>query len=168
MINAAAALLLSMAAYAGSYVDKVNPFVDSHRSRWFFFNSASRPFGMVSLNPDTGTEHSWGSGYLYDSLHVRCFSHVHNWQMSGVAVMPSTGEFKGHLGMDSYRSAFYHEGEIAKPGYHKIHLDDYDITAELTCTDRVGVHRYTYPESQESYIIIDAGAYLAHGPVEYS
>lgn len=50
MINAAAALLLSMAAYAGSYVDKVNPFVDSHRSRWFFFNSASRPFGMVSLN----------------------------------------------------------------------------------------------------------------------
>lgn len=168
MINAAAALLLSMAAYAGSYVDKVNPFVDSHRSRWFFFNSASRPFGMVSLNPDTGTEHSWGSGYLYDSLHVRCFSHVHNWQMSGVAVMPSTGEFKGHLGMDSYRSAFSHEGEIAKPGYHKIHLDDYDITAELTCTDRVGVHRYTYPESQESYIIIDAGAYLAHGPVEYS
>ena len=43
---------------------------------------------------------SWGSGYLYDSKQIRCFSHVHNWQMSGVAVMPTVGEFKGHLGMD--------------------------------------------------------------------
>ncbi len=151
-----------------NYVDKVNPFVDSHRSRWFFFNSASRPFGMVSLNPDTGTAQSWGSGYLYDSLSVRCFSHVHNWQMSGVAVMPTTGSFKGNLGMDEYKSSFSHEGEIAKPGYHKIKLDDYGITAELTSTCRVGFHKYTYPESDESYILFDAGAYLAHGPTPYS
>ncbi len=151
-----------------SYVDKVNPFVDSHRSRWFYFDSASLPFGMVSLSPDTGTAHSWGSGYLYDSLHVRCFSHIHNWQMSGVAVMPTTGPFKGHRGMDAYRSAFTHEDEIAKPGYHRIHLDDYDITAELTATTRVGFHRYTYPRSDESYILFDAGAFLAHGPTTYS
>ncbi len=151
-----------------NYVDKVNPFVDSHRSRWFFFNSASRPFGMVSLNPDTGTAQSWGSGYLYDSLSVRCFSHVHNWQMSGVAVMPTTGSFKGNLGMDEYKSSFSHEGEIAKPGYHKIKLDDYGITAELTSTCRVGFHKYTYPESDESYILFDAGVYLAHGPTPYS
>lgn len=165
----AMAFAMSISTFAGKeYVDKVNPFVDSHRSRWFFFNSASRPFGMVSLSPDTGTEHSWGSGYLYDSLHVRCFSHIHNWQMSGVAVMPATGEFKGHLGMDAYKSAFTHDGEIAKPGYHKIHLDDYDITAELTSTSRVGYHRYTFPESSESYIIFDAGAFLAHSPTLYS
>ena len=151
-----------------NYIDKVNPFVDSHRSRWFFFDSASLPFGMVSLSPDTGTANSWGSGYLYDSLHVRCFSHIHNWQMSGVAVMPTTGEFKGHQGMDAYRSAFTHEGEIAKPGYHKIRLDDYGITAELTSTNRVGFHRYTFPESADSYILFDAGAYLAHGPATFS
>ena len=151
------------AAAQERYIDKVNPFVDTHKSRWFFFDSASLPFGMVSLSPDTATADSWNSGYMYDSLHVRCFSHVHNWQMSGVPVLPTTGEFKGHMGMDAYRSAFTHDGEIAKPGYHKIHLDDYGITAELTATTRVGFHKYTYPESADSYILFDLGAYLAHG-----
>ena len=123
---------------------------------------------MVSLSPDTDTEHSWGSGYLYDSKQIRCFSHVHNWQMSGVAVMPTVGEFKGHLGMNAYQSAFTHDGEIAKPGYHKVKLTDYDITAELTSTMRVGFHCYTFPKSDASYILFDTGAFLAHGPTAYS
>jgi len=146
----------------------VNPFVDTHRSRWFFFSSASRPFGMVNLSPDTDTEQSWGSGYLYNSPFIRCFSHIHAWQMSGVAVMPTVGEFKGHRGMDAYQSRFTHEGEIARPGYHKVKLTDYDITAELTSTMRVGFHKYTFPESDESYILFDTGARLAHGPTAYS
>jgi predicted alpha-1,2-mannosidase len=163
-------LLLSLPAAADepfatfSPVDYVNPFIDSHKSRWFFFCSASRPFGMVSLSPDTQTEGSWMSGYLYDSLHVRCFSHIHAWQMSGVAVMPTTGEFCGHLGMDGYQSAFNHEDEIAKPGYHKIYLSDYKTLVELTSTTRVGFHQYTFPKSNESYVLFDIGAYLGHGP----
>lgn len=161
-------LLFNEAKARKNCVDLVNPFVDSHRSRWFFFSSACRPFGMVSLSPDTDTEHSWGSGYLYDSKHIRCFSHIHNWQMSGVAVMPTVGEFKGHLGMNVYQSVFTHEGEIAKPGYHKVKLADYDVTAELTSTMRVGFHRYTFPKSDKSYIIFDTGAFLAHGPTVYS
>ena len=130
-------LLMSLKVYSNEpetnwkYVELVNPFVDSHRSRWFFFSSACRPFGMVSLSPDTDTEHSWGSGYMYGSKYIRCFSHIHNWQMSGVAVMPTVGPFKGHLGMDSYQSEFTHEGEIAKPGFHKVKLTNYDVTAEL-------------------------------------
>ena len=150
------------------YVDLVNPFVDTQNSRWIHFSSACRPFGMVNLSPDTDTEGTWGSGYLYDSLNVRCFSHIHAWQLSGVAVLPTTGEFKGHLGMDAYQSSFSHEGEIAKPGYHKVFLSDYGITAELTSTTRVGFHKYTYPESDKSYIIFDTGAFLAHGPTAYS
>lgn len=161
-------LLFNEAKARKNCVDLVNPFVDSHRSRWFFFSSACRPFGMVSLSPDTDTEHSWGSGYLYDSKHIRCFSHIHNWQMSGVAVMPTVGEFKGNLGMDAYQSAFTHEGETAKPGYHKVKLADYNVTAELTSTMRVGFHRYTFPKSDKSYIIFDTGAFLAHGPTAYS
>lgn len=161
-------LLFNEAGTKKNYVDLVNTFVDSHRSRWFFFSSACRPFGMVSLSPDTDTEHSWGSGYLYDSKQIRCFSHVHNWQMSGVAVMPTVGEFKGHLGMNAYQSAFTHDGEIAKPGYHKVKLTDYDITAELTSTMRVGFHCYTFPKSDASYILFDTGAFLAHGPTAYS
>lgn len=161
-------VLSSFAVLGGELVDKVNPFVDTHKSRWFFFNSASRPFGLVSLNPDTATKGSWKSGYMYDSLTVKCFSHVHNWQMSGVAVMPATGGFKANKGMDAYQSRFSHEGEIAKPGYHKLYLEDYGVTAELSCTQRVGFHRYTYPESDSSQIIFDTGAYLAHSPTEFS
>lgn len=88
--------------------------------------------------------------------------------MSGVAVMPTVGEFKGHLGMNAYQSAFTHDGEIAKPGYHKVKLTDYDITAELTSTMRVGFHCYTFPKSDASYILFDTGAFLAHGPTAYS
>ncbi|KAA4647635.1 glycoside hydrolase family 92 protein, partial [Bacteroides ovatus] len=60
-------------------VDYVRPQIDTHKSRWFFFSSASRSFGMVSLSPDTQTEGSWNSGYLYNSKEIRCFSHVHCW-----------------------------------------------------------------------------------------
>ena len=56
--------------------------------------------------------------------------------MSGVAVMLPLASLR-HLGMNAYQSAFTHDGEIAKPGYHKVKLTDYDITAELTSTMRV-------------------------------
>ncbi|TKG96617.1 glycoside hydrolase family 92 protein [Puteibacter caeruleilacunae] len=148
--------------------DHVNVFTDTHRCRWFFFSSASRPFGMVNLSPDTRTKGSWKSGYLYDTLKVRCFSHVHAWQMSGIPVLPTVGEFKGHLGMDAYQSAFTHETEIAKPGYHRVVLDDYNIEAELTSTTRVGFHRYKYPKGKKGYVIFDTGAYLAHSKMDSS
>ena len=93
----------------GEYVEDpaelVNPFIDTHDSRYFYFASACRPFGMVNLSPDTDTRGSWSSGYLYDSKQIRCLSHIHAWQMSGIAVLPVTGEVKGHLGMDEYQSA---------------------------------------------------------------
>ena len=77
-------------------IDYVNPHIDTHQSRWFFFASAARPFGMVGLSPNTQTKGSWKSGYLYDSLQVRNFSHIHAWQLSGIPVMPTVGKFKGH------------------------------------------------------------------------
>lgn len=142
----------------------VNPFIDTHSSRWFYFSSATRPFGMVNLSPDTDTESTWKSGYLYDSKHIRCFSHVHGWQLAGIPVLPTTGEMKGHLGMDEYQSTFSHDNEIAKPGYHKVTLDDYEVTAELTSTLRNGFHRYTFHNQKERYILFDVGARLAHSP----
>ena len=152
-----------------SPVDLVNPLIDTHNSRWFYFNSACRPFGMVNVSPDTDTKHSWGSGYLYGSDSIRCFSHIHAWQLAGVAVMPVTGKFNGYKGMDAYQSSFSHKGEIVKPGYHKVHLNDYDITVELTSTTRVGFHRYSFPKTKETKsVIFDTGAYLAHGPTVFS
>ena len=108
-------------------IDYVNPQIDTHKSRWFFFASAARPFGMVGLSPNTQVKGSWKSGYLYDSLHVRNFSHIHGWQLSGIPVMPTVGKFKGHLGMEIYKSSFSHDDEIVKPGYHKIVLKDYNM-----------------------------------------
>ncbi len=149
-------------------VDYVDPLIDSHKSRWFYFASASRPFGMVSLSPDTWVKGSWNSGYLYDSLSVRCFSHIHAWQMAGVPVMPTTGENKSHLGMEISKSSFTHETEVVEPGYHKLILDDYNIKAELTSTTRVGFHRYTFPKTDSAYINFHTGAFLAHGEVDSS
>ncbi|ADB40982.1 alpha-1,2-mannosidase [Spirosoma linguale DSM 74] len=141
-------------------VDLVNPLVDAANSRWFFFNSASRPFGMVNLSPDNGINADWGAGYRYHQDSIKCFSHIHGWQLSGVPVMPTTGEFKGHLGAEQYGSRFSHQKEIVKAGYHKVVLDAYNIIAELTSTTRVGFHKYTYPASAQSHILFDFSTFL--------
>jgi len=60
-----------------SPVDLVYPHLDSENSRWFFFSSASRPFGMVNLSPDTELNGAWGSGYRYKTDTIKGFSHVH-------------------------------------------------------------------------------------------
>jgi hypothetical protein len=146
-------------------VDWVNPLVDTHNSRWFYFNSACRPFGMVNLSPDTRTKGSWQSGYLYADNHIRCFSHIHAWELSGIPVLPITGPMIGHQGMDAYQSEFSHDDEVVRPGYHKVALKTYGVTAELTSTLRVGFHRYTFPVGRESYVLFDVGAYLAQGPM---
>ncbi len=76
-------------------VDLVAPLVDAANSRWFFFNSATRPFGMVNLSPDMVINGAWNSGYRYHQDTIRCFSHVHAWQLSAIPVLPTTGPFKG-------------------------------------------------------------------------
>ncbi|MBS7342007.1 MAG: GH92 family glycosyl hydrolase [Parabacteroides sp.] len=144
-------------------VDYVNPQIDTHKSRWFYFSSACRPFGMVSLSPDTYVKGSWNSGYLYDTTVVRCFSHIHCWQISGIPVMPTTGKITGHKGMDFYKSSFSHECETVKPGYHQLELERYDIQVELTSTCRVGFHKYNFPAKDTANVLFDVGAFLGHG-----
>lgn len=160
------AILLHAQTKETAYSDYVRPRIDTHNSRWFYFSSASRPFGMISLSPDMGVKGSWSSGYLYDTAEIRCFSHVHCWQLAGIPVMPVTGEIQGHKGMEAYKSGYSHENEIVRPGYHKIHLDRYGIDVELTSTSRVGMHRYHYPVGEEARVLLDVGAYLAHGPMQ--
>lgn len=141
-------------------VDLVYPLVDAANSRWFFFNSATRPFGMVNLSPDNAIDADWNAGYRYEKDSIKCFSHVHCWQLSGIPVMPTIGEFKGHLGSNKYGSKFSHTGETIKAGYHKVVLDAYGITAELTSTTRVGFHKYTFPKSEKSQILFDFSTFL--------
>ncbi|MDP2113859.1 MAG: glycoside hydrolase family 92 protein, partial [Bacteroidota bacterium] len=136
-------------------VDLVYPQLDTENSRWIFFSSACRPFGMVNLSPDNKADTDWGSGYRYEKDSIQFFSHIHGWQLSGVPMMPVNGEFKGHLGSKVYGSKYSHDNEIVKPGYHSVFLESYGIKAELTSTTRVGFHRYHFPAAEESYILLD-------------
>ncbi len=147
-------------------LDYVDPGIGSVHGRWFFYTPASTPFGMAKLAPHTNAYGSIG-GWLpcgYDGRHnsIEGFGHFHEFQVGGVVTMPVTGSLKTLPGTlenpdEGYRSRFDKKDESAEPGYYKVLLKDYDIAAELTATERVGFHRYTFPESDQSRIIFDIG-----------
>lgn len=126
-------------------VDLVYPLLDTENSRWFYFASASRPFGMVNLSPDTRINGTWDSGYRYQINTIKGFSHVHGWQISALSVMPVSisNKNKESVFLDFY-SKFSHENEKIFPGYHIVEVERYGITAELTSTKRVGFHKYSF------------------------
>ena len=130
------------------------------------YPGAAMPFGMVQLSPDT-REENWdgSSGYHYSDPTIMGFTHTH---LSGtgapeycdVLLMPTIGAIQLQVGdeknpQSGYRSAFSHNNEYASPGYYSVLLDDHNIKAELTATQRSGMHRYTFPESGEANIIVD-------------
>ncbi|MGS2762638.1 GH92 family glycosyl hydrolase [Sinomicrobium sp. M5D2P9] len=146
------------------FADKVYSLLDTENSRWFFFTSASRPFGMVNLSPDTQINGAWGSGYRYKTDTIKGFSHIHAWQISGLSVMPVTiSGNKNGIHTDFY-SKFSHENESITPGYHSVELDRYQIKAELTSTKRVGFHKYLFPENKKAYILFNLNTVL--GPCQ--
>ena len=142
------------------------------------FPGATVPFGMVQLSPDTfdaGWEQSeWDhcSGYHIKDKYISGFSHTH---LSGTGcadlldflVMPRTGPVKTAIGSrehpeEGYSSRFSHEDEIAVPGYYSVLLKDTNIRAELSATERAGIHRYTFPKTDSSHMILDLG-YVGSG-----
>ncbi|MBN1413537.1 MAG: GH92 family glycosyl hydrolase [Bacteroidales bacterium] len=142
-------------------VDMVYPWLDAAHSRWFYFSSACRPFGLVSLFPDNRIDGEWNSGYRYDIDTILDFSHIHEWQLAGVAVMPVTFFSEDPaVVLEDYASAFSHESEIVKPGYHAVDLKRYSIHVELTATLRTGIHRYTFPPRENAGIIFNLGGHL--------
>ncbi|HQS56487.1 MAG TPA: glycoside hydrolase family 92 protein, partial [Sediminibacterium sp.] len=64
--------------------DLVEPMVDAANSRFFYFSSASRPFGMVNLSPDMVLKGTWNTGYRYNQDTIKCISHIHCWELSGI------------------------------------------------------------------------------------
>ncbi len=153
--------------FAQNVLKYVHPNVGTAHSRWFFYTPAALPHGMAKLAPSTNGHYGNPSGWEavgYDARHnsIEGFVHFHEWQVGGVSFMPATGNLKvtpGDLEKpgEGYRSRFSRKNEIAEPGYYKVLLDDYNITAELTATKRVGFHRYTFPKSKEARIIFDIG-----------
>lgn len=142
-------------------VDLVYPLLDTENSRWFFFASANRPFGMVNLSPDTQVDGAWGSGYRHKVDTIRGFSHVHAWQLSGLSVLPVTvGEANNQTVFKDFKSKFSHETEKVSPGYHHVELDKYGIAVELTSTKRVGFHRYTFTNNEQPAILFNLNGML--------
>ncbi|TQO36697.1 putative alpha-1,2-mannosidase [Arenibacter algicola] len=155
----------NLGSNTASPVDLVYPQLDTENSRWFFFSSASRPFGMVNLSPDTEVDGAWGSGYRYKVDTIQGFSHIHAWQLSGLSVIPvtTTEENKKSIFKD-FKSKFSHDKEKVSPGHHSLALEKYGINVELTSTKRVGFHKYTYPKNKESAILFNLNGML--GPCE--
>jgi len=143
--------------------DYVNPFIGTG-GHGHTYPGATLPNGMVQLSPDTRLE-GWDGcgGYHYDDTMIYGFSHTH---LNGTGVpdlcdilfMPTTGECRWNNGADGqngYRSRFSHSNESAAPGYYKVLLDDYNVTAELTATTRAGLHQYAFPAGEQSNILVD-------------
>ena len=149
--------------FSQSPVNFVNPYIGTG-GHGHVFLGANVPFGAVQLGPVNISEGwDWCSGYNYSDSTIIGFSHTH---LSGtgigdlgdILIMPTTGELitdKGSLKAPGNFSLFNHADEKVSPGYYSVDLKRYHIKAELTASTRVGFHRYTFPASQQSHIIID-------------
>ena len=151
-------------------LDYVDPNIGTAHSRWFFYTPAAVPFGMAKLGPSTngsyGNEQGW-EAVGYDERHhsIEGFANLHEFQVGGFLFTALTGDLKTIPGTlenpdEGYRSRFKKEDEHACPGYYKVKLLDYNIEVELTATKRVGFQKYTFPKSQNSYILFDVGNQL--------
>lgn len=178
------ALFLSSLAFAQKTEKKnyqyINPLIGTQRMG-HTFPGATVPFGSVQLSPDTdtiafelnkkynGKVYEYCAGYQHEDKTIVGFSHTHfsgtgHSDLGDFLIMPSTGELQLNPGtadkpLSGYRSAYSHANETATANYYKVKLDDNNITAELTASQRVGFHRYTFPSTEQAHIILD----LMHG-----
>ena len=168
LLSAAATLCLAVSCTptatkdttAQNLVQYADPFIGTG-FHGHTFPGAARPYAMVQLSPDT---HIMGwdasSGYHYDDRQIYAFSHTHLsgtgiGDMGDVALLPYCGE-------DSIKpiATFKKETEKATPGYYSVRLDNFGINVELTSTDRVGFHKYTYDNPKERRVMLDLGHVL--------
>ncbi len=127
------------------------------------FPGAALPHGMVQLSPVT--TFVTGAGYQYDDDMINGFTHTNkgHWNLCNISVMPvvttlyieGSGDRLGPYHEKGYGSHYRHETEQASPGYYSVYLDDYKTKVELTATRRTGFHRYTFPASKDTHILID-------------
>lgn len=157
------------AATFGDSLMNLTQYVDPHIGSGFHghvFVGANVPFGAVQLGPTQISEGwDWCSGYHYSDSVIIGFAHTH---LSGtgigdlgdILIMPTTGAVKLTKGNpkaleSGYASLYSHDQEKVTPGYYSVNLKRYNIQAELTATERVGFHRYTFPQAEEAHLVID-------------
>ncbi|AZB35206.1 GH92 family glycosyl hydrolase [Chryseobacterium bernardetii] len=185
----AALLFLSVYASAQKFeklYQYVNPLIGTEKMG-HTYPGATVPFGAIQLSPETdtisyelngkynGEVYKYCAGYRYEDKTITGFSSTHfsgtgHSDLGDFLIVPTVGTLQLNPGTASnpengYRSRFSHQNEKVEAGYYRVKLDDHNILAELTATQRVGVHRYTFPKSDQSHIILDlmAGIYNYDG-----
>ncbi|KGE13415.1 GH92 family glycosyl hydrolase [Sphingobacterium deserti] len=133
--------------------------IGTAHSRWMIAPGPWMPFSMVKLSPDNQNA-GWMAGYDPTIESIGTFSHIHEWTMAGLGMMPVSGEMKYTVGSQhdpksGYRSEIDKSSEEAPIGYYKVLLKKYNIQAELTSTTRCGFQRYTFPEGKPGRVMID-------------
>jgi predicted alpha-1,2-mannosidase len=143
-------------------VDFVNPLMgtdsDHSLSNGNTYPAIAMPWGMNFWTPQTG-EMGNGWCYAYDDNKIRGIKQTHQpspWinDYAAFSFMALTGDLK--FKEDERASWFSHKAEVSKPNYYKVYLADYDVTAEITPTERAAIFRFTFPENESSYILLDA------------
>ena len=135
------------------------------------YPATALPWGMNFWTPQTGKMGD-GWAYTYDADKIRGFKQTHQpspWMndYGQFAIMPITGGLV--FDQDRRASWFSHKAEVAKPYYYKVYLADHDVTTELAPTERAVMFRFTYPETKNAYVIVDAfdkGSYVKVIPEE--
>ncbi len=151
--------LLCFPAEEIEYCDYVNQFMGTGGSRWMIAPGPWMPMSMVKIAPEN-EDHKWKAGYEYQIENVMGFSHIHDWTMAGLMMMPTNGELIIEPGISTdpdsgYRSRIDKQKEKAEIGKYETYLTDYDIKAELTATTRASMQRYTFPDDRENRVLID-------------
>ncbi len=146
----------------------VNPFIGTG-FHGHTFPGAAWPFGQIQLSPDNGTQGwDWCSGYHYSDSTLAGFSHLHLsgtgiGDLADISFLPVSTDIIFNVGesnssfVSRYAGKYSHKDETAEPGYYSVELKNSGIKAEMTVTERAGLHRYTFPEGGPKNIIVNLG-----------
>ncbi|MBN1547918.1 MAG: glycoside hydrolase family 92 protein, partial [Syntrophaceae bacterium] len=151
-------ILINFSCRQNRPVDYVDPFICTEGDNGQLYPGASYPFGMVQLSPETeGDSHV---GYYYKDRYIEGFSHLRipgggsKGKGGGILVKPGIGKLSNSI--VGFREKYIKQSEQASAGYYKVTLES-GVKAELTVSERVGFHRYTFPKEfkKDRYIVIE-------------
>ena len=156
------ALSSALLIQAKDWTQYVNPLMGTQSSYELStgntYPAISRPWGMNFWTPQTG---KMGDGwqYVYTANKIRGFKQTHQpspWinDYGQFSIMPVVG--KPEFDEEKRASWFAHKGEVARPHYYKVYLAEHDVVTEMTPTERAVLFRFTFPENDHSYIVVDA------------
>ena len=142
-----------------THTDYVDTRMGTAHSRWMIAPGPWMPFSMVKLSPDNENA-GWQSGYQPSIENIGCFSHIHEWTMAALGIMPTNGPLQTKVGDqynpdEGYRSRIDKSTEETALGSYRVFLSDTGIWAEMTATERASLMKFTFPDDKDGRVMID-------------